>query len=166
MIGILLVAIAVFMFTNKLVIHNLVSNLDVSYALLDEYIPSERIVPTEQIKTRSRSSFIAWQMLGSEGQKFILNGPTKNNLTTLVNRNNIKQPLRVYAGLRSAESIEKRAQLVLDEMIRVDAFSRRKLVIATPTGTGWIDPEVADTFEYLHAGDTAIVTMQYAYLPS
>jgi len=40
------------------------------------------------------------------------------------------------------------------------------LVVATPTGRGWLDPGAVDTLEYLHAGDTAIVTMQYSYLPS
>ncbi len=40
------------------------------------------------------------------------------------------------------------------------------LVIATPTGTGWLDPGAVDTLEYLHAADTAIVSMQYSYLPS
>ena len=35
-----------------------------------------------------------------------------------------------------------------------------------PTGTGWLDPGAVDTLEYLHAGDTAIVSMQYSYLPS
>ena len=40
------------------------------------------------------------------------------------------------------------------------------LLVATPTGTGWLDPGAVHTLEYLHAGDTAIVTMQYSYLPS
>ncbi len=40
------------------------------------------------------------------------------------------------------------------------------LVVATPTGTGWLDPGAVDTLEYLHSGDTAIVSMQYSYLPS
>jgi uncharacterized membrane protein len=39
-------------------------------------------------------------------------------------------------------------------------------VVATPTGTGWLDPGAVDTLEYLHEGDTAIVAMQYSYLPS
>ena len=39
-------------------------------------------------------------------------------------------------------------------------------MIATPTGTGWIDDAAADTLEYLHRGDTAIVAQQYSYLTS
>ncbi len=40
------------------------------------------------------------------------------------------------------------------------------LVVATPTGTGWLDPGAVDTLEYLHAGNSAIVSVQYSYLPS
>jgi uncharacterized membrane protein len=56
--------------------------------------------------------------------------------------------------------------LALQELIRVGGFNRKILVVATPTGTGWLDPGAVDTLEYLHGGDTAIVTMQYSYLPS
>jgi uncharacterized membrane protein len=40
------------------------------------------------------------------------------------------------------------------------------LIVATPTGTGWLDPAAVDTVEYMHHGDTAIVSIQYSYLPS
>ena len=35
-----------------------------------------------------------------------------------------------------------------------------------PTGTGWVDSDVTDSLEYMYAGDTALVSMQYSYLPS
>ena len=50
--------------------------------------------------------------------------------------------------------------------IRVGAFDRSVLVVAVPTGTGWMDPAATDTLEYLHGGDTAIVAVQYSYLSS
>ena len=40
------------------------------------------------------------------------------------------------------------------------------LAVATTTGTGWVDPTLADPVEYLYGGDTAIAAMQYSYLPS
>ena len=76
------------------------------------------------------------------------------------------RPLRVYVGLGSRETPEERAELAFKELIRVGGFDRSLLVVATPTGTGWLDPGAVDTLEYLHGGDTAIVTMQYSYLPS
>ena len=56
--------------------------------------------------------------------------------------------------------------LALAEMLRVGAFARKVLVVAVPTGTGWMDPAATDTLEYLHGGDTAIVAVQYSYLSS
>ena len=75
-------------------------------------------------------------------------------------------PLRVYVGLNSADDAAARAQLALDELIRVGGFDRSVLVVVVPTGTGWMDPAATDTLEYLHGGDTAIVAQQYSYLSS
>jgi uncharacterized membrane protein len=35
-----------------------------------------------------------------------------------------------------------------------------------PTGTGWMIPKAAASLEQLHRGDTAIVAIQYSFLPS
>ena len=40
------------------------------------------------------------------------------------------------------------------------------LVVVTTTGTGWVDPAASDSLEYEFNGDTAMVAMQYSYLPS
>jgi uncharacterized membrane protein len=76
------------------------------------------------------------------------------------------EPLRVYVGLNSADSVEARAQLALAEMIRIGAFERSTVVIVTPTGTGWVDPESQTALEYLLRGDVASVSVQYSYLAS
>ena len=76
------------------------------------------------------------------------------------------QPIRVYVGLDAAASAEQRAALAVQELERTGAFERDVLGIFTATGTGWIDPKVADALEYLHRGDTAEVSMQYSFLPS
>src|SRR5690606_34042391 len=65
-----------------------------------------------------------------------------------------------------AETVEERAALALEELQRVDAFERSVLVVITPTGTGWVDPGAANTVEYLHRGDIAMVAVQYSYLES
>ena len=38
--------------------------------------------------------------------------------------------------------------------------------MATTTGTGWINEAEASALEYMYNGDTAIVSMQYSFLPS
>ena len=70
------------------------------------------------------------------------------------------------SGLNSAETAEERAALALAEMQRTGAFDRSLLVIATPTGTGWVDPAAMLPLEIMHGGDVASVSVQYSYLPS
>ncbi len=130
-------------------------------AIIDEEIQQ----PTDAMASGSAESLIPWDSIGRRGKEFIVTGPTKERLTQFLKKQSIR-PVRVYVGLRSRDTVQERARLALDELKRVDAFSRSVLVVATPTGTGLLDPGAVDTLEYLHAGDSAIVSMQYSYLPS
>ena len=56
--------------------------------------------------------------------------------------------------------------MLVNELVRTGAFSRKVLVIAPTTGTGWIDPVAASSLETMYNGDTAIVGLQYSFLPS
>ncbi len=76
------------------------------------------------------------------------------------------EPIRVYAGTKSAPGLRAQAELVLSELKRTGAFSRSVLAVATTTGRGWVDPGQVDPLEYIYGGDTAIAAMQYSYLPS
>ncbi len=160
-----LVAALVFFLTNNMMIGKIVSALDNTYLIIDENIASDLSPPKWQSASGSSNSHIPWQSIGKTGQEFIINGPDKHAIESFWEKPSL-QPLRVYVGLRSKETAEQRAELALQELIRTNAFERSKLVIATPTGTGWLDPHAVDTFEYIHQGDTAIVAMQYSYLPS
>jgi uncharacterized membrane protein len=40
------------------------------------------------------------------------------------------------------------------------------VAVATTTGTGWINEAEAESVEYMFNGDSAIVSMQYSFLPS
>ena len=72
----------------------------------------------------------------------------------------------MYAGLASAPTVQERADLIVAELERTGAFDRAVLVVATTTGSGWLEPQAVDAIEYLQGGDTAIAAMQYAYTPS
>jgi uncharacterized membrane protein len=52
------------------------------------------------------------------------------------------------------------------DLDRAGGFDRGNLLVATTTGSGWLDSGATDSFEYLTGGDSAIVAMQYSYLPS
>lgn len=138
---------------------------DAIFLRIDEVIDESIEQPANELASGSAKSLIDWDSIGLQGKNFIVHGPTKEQIAKFWGKD-AKQPLRVYVGLRSKEPTEERAKLALQELIRIGGFQRSVLVVATPTGTGWLDPGAVDTLEYLHAGDTAIVSMQYSYLPS
>ena len=63
-------------------------------------------------------------------------------------------------------AVEQEADLAVRELERTNAFDRAVLAVGTTTGTGWINENTADSLEYIYNGDTAIVSLQYSYLPS
>ncbi|TPM35105.1 alpha/beta-hydrolase family protein [Mesorhizobium sp. B2-3-4] len=138
---------------------------DGSYQKLDALVEDKARQPADPAKTGSAASLIDWEHLGRTGREFVTTGPAKQDLQSFLKRDAL-EPIRVYAGLRSADTAEERARLALAELKRVGAFDRSILVIITPTGTGWIDPAAIDTLEYLRGGDVASVAIQYSYLPS
>jgi len=121
--------------------------------------------PLSFYKSGSPESLVPWDTLGYQGQAFTGRGPSQQQLTDYY-KGKTKEPIRVYAGINSADSPQARANLALQELKRTDAFSRQVLVLATATGTGWLEPQSVDSIEYMYGGDTAIVTQQYSYLPS
>jgi uncharacterized membrane protein len=119
----------------------------------------------EPERSGSPSSFARWDTLGFQGRNFVATGPRALELTAL-NGRRASEPIRVYAGLQSASTAEGRIDLLLSELDRTRAWDRKILVIIPTTGTGWVDPVAARAIESMYNGDTALVAMQYSYLPS
>jgi uncharacterized membrane protein len=136
-----------------------------AFGARDNTIPVGVYQPTSDLKSGSPASLIPWEKIGFQGRGFVGTGPDASAIESYT-KQPAKEPIRVYAGLASADSAQARAQLALAELKRTKAFDRDVLVLATATGTGWLDPDVMDAVEYLHGGDTAIVSQQYSYLPS
>jgi uncharacterized membrane protein len=121
--------------------------------------------PRAPERSGSPQSLAQWEELGYYGRSFVRGGPTVAQLEA-VNGTGAKEPIRVYAGLQSADTVQGRADLVLAELKRTGAFDRKVLVVATTTGMGFLDSRGTDPLEYLWNGDTAIAGVQYSYLPS
>ena len=121
--------------------------------------------PTSALRSGGEGSLVAWEDLGRQGRSFVSSGPTVEDLDDYWGSGSM-EPIRVYVGLRSADTLEERADLLLDELIRTGAFEREALVLGTVTGTGYLDPAGVDPLEYLLRGDVAIAGVQYSYLPS
>ena len=138
---------------------------EASFREYDSLIEAETERPTDPLKTGSSASLLAWDKLGRAGREFISSGPTREEISAFTGRAAL-QPVRVYVGLRSADTPEARAKLALEELKRVGGFKRSVLTVVTPTGTGWVDPAAVDSVEYLHDGAVASVALQYSYLAS
>lgn len=138
---------------------------DASFQQFDALMEPDLAPPDDPRKTGSAASLLDWENLGRTGRAFVAAGPDAAEISAFTGQPAL-EPVRVYAGLNSAETAGERAQLALAELERTGAFQRSVLVILTPTGTGWIDPSAVDTLEYLHHGDVASVAVQYSYLPS
>lgn len=121
--------------------------------------------PTQPQRSGSPASFAAWDTLGFQGRNFVAGGPDAAELQR-VNGRPAQEPIRVYAGLQTADTDEQRIAVVLSELERTGAFDRQLLVIVPTTGTGWVNPVAARALELMYNGDTAMVAMQYSYLPS
>lgn len=139
---------------------------DSIFGTRDHTAPQGISQPVDPNRSGSPDSLITWDTIGFQGRGFVGSGPTKAAISRYYDGQPAKDPVRVYAGLASSTSAQGRANLAVAELKRTKAFERDVLVIATATGTGWIDPSAADSLEYMHRGNTAIVSQQYSYLPS
>lgn len=121
--------------------------------------------PTAPERSGSPASAQAWDTLGLEGRTFVGRGPDATDITAVTGRPAI-EPIRVYAGRESADSVAGVADLVVAELDRTKAWERKVLAVNTTTGRGWVNQNVASSLEYIEGGDTAIASMQYSFLPS
>jgi uncharacterized membrane protein len=121
--------------------------------------------PVDPERSGSPASFAPWDTLGFEGRNFVAGGPDAEELTR-INQRPAKEPVRVYAGLQTADTDTARMDVLIHELDRTGAFDRKVLVIVPTTGTGWINPVAARSIETIYNGDTAMVGVQYSYLPS
>jgi Predicted membrane protein len=138
---------------------------DSSFRQMDNLLEDEIAAPSDPSKTGGPASLLDWHGLGRQGRHFIASSPRREEIERFWGEPAM-EPIRVYAGLNSAEEIEDRARLALEELIRQGGFERSTLVVIAPTGTGWVDPAAVDTLDYLHRGDVASVALQYSYLSS
>ncbi len=164
-ISVVVVGLLLLYVGNGVVARGLLSTADDFFLKTDGLIDDGVEQPTSGLASGNSNSLIEWETIGRRGKNFIVGGPTQDEISKFLDRD-AKEPIRVYVGMRCRDTQRERAELALEELKRVGGFDRSLLIVATPTGTGWLDPGAVDTIEYLHGGDTAIVSTQYSYLPS
>ncbi|SBT93004.1 Uncharacterized membrane protein [Streptomyces sp. DI166] len=164
-VGWLLVAATSWLLISGLLLEGLVGAANEAFSLRDTETPEGIRQPTTSTRSGGPGSLVPWDSLGREGRVFIGSGPSAADITRFSGEP-AREPVRAYAGLDTADDTEERAARAVADLRRAGGFERANLLVATTTGSGWVDPANVDTFEYLTGGDSAAVALQYSFLPS
>jgi uncharacterized membrane protein len=164
-IGWTAVVIATWLLVSGLLLDGLVALADQGFSVRNTTTDEGAVPPTSALRSGGPGSLVSWESLGRQGRNFSGTGPTTEEIAAFTG-SPATEPIRAYAGTLAADDVEARAQLAVDDLDRAGGFQRGNLLVATTTGSGWLEAGAVDSFEYLTGGDSAIVGMQYSYLPS
>ncbi|MBP1816849.1 alpha/beta-hydrolase family protein [Mycobacterium sp. OAE908] len=150
---------------NGVVARVAMSTINKTFSAVNDETDPDFPAPTSKLRSGGPESLASWESLGHQGRVFVSAGPTIDKLTKFNGAPAI-EPIRAYAGLHSADGIKATAKLAAEELRREGGLNRAVVAVATTTGTGWINEAEASALEYMYNGNTAIVSMQYSFLPS
>ena len=150
---------------NGVVVRFAMSTINKTFAAVNDETDPDNPAPESDLRSGGPESLVTWESLGHQGRMFVSSGPTVEELSEF-NGTPAIEPIRAYAGLNSADGIKATAALAAQELQRAGGLDRAVVAVATTTGTGWINAAEAAALEYMYNGDTAIVSMQYSFLPS
>lgn len=150
---------------NGVAVRVVMDTVNKSFAAINDEDHPDFPAPETPLRSGGPQSLVSWESLGRQGRIFVAAGPTVEELSAF-NGKPATEPIRAYAGKYSADTIQATAELAARELERAGGLDRQLVAVATTTGTGWINQAQADVLEYLYNGNTAIVSMQYSFLPS
>jgi uncharacterized membrane protein len=164
-VGWVLVVGLTYLVVSGLLLQGFVSLMNAAYSVRDTMTAEGVHQPTTSLRSGGPGSLIPWNSLGWQGRNFIGKGPSVSDIENFTGHPAM-EPIRIYAGLASANGAQAQASLAVRDLQRAGGFGRKYLVVVTTTGSGWVDPALVDSLEYLSGGDCATVAIQYSYLPS
>ncbi len=150
---------------NGVVVKFAMRTMNNTFATVNNEMDPDTAAPRTPLRSGGPQSLVSWESLGHQGRIFIKAGPSVAQLTAF-NGAPATEPIRAYAGLDSADGITAAAELAARELQRAGGLRRAVIAVGTTTGTGWINEAEADALEYMYNGNSAVVSMQYSYLPS
>lgn len=163
--GLLLVVLMGWLLIDGVGVRTMLAVAERTYQAQDQETREGDEQPTSPLRSGSPESGEDWATLGRDGRTFVAGGPGPEKITRVTGRPAM-DPIRVYAGVVSAETIPGVADRVVAELQRTGAFERSTLAVVTTTGRGWVNTAAAESLEYITAGDSAIAAMQYSHLQS
>jgi uncharacterized membrane protein len=164
-LGWVLVVGLTYLVVSGLLLQGFVNLMNKAYSTRDTTTAEGVHQPATSLRSGGPGSLVRWDSLGYQGRNFIGKGPSVSDIEKLAHQPAV-EPIRIYAGLASADGPQAQAALAVDDLRRAGGFQRKNLIVVTTTGSGWVDPALVDTVEYLSGGDCATVAIQYSYLPS
>jgi uncharacterized membrane protein len=139
------------------------SRVAVQERLLEEAYAA---VPSRCGVTGGPDSAYDFADLGREGRRFISQAYTAHELTRVLGVD-AAEPVRAMLPLpEQTGDTAKDAAALVAEVERLGGFAKSHLVLAAPTGDGYVSYVQTETVELLTAGDCATVTVPYAQVPS
>ena len=170
-LAILAVAGAAYVFADRLVVRNFMSTVYKEAEELNREFLSGAPQPHEPQRSGSPASAEPWRTMGRQGRAVVSGGPRAHDIARVLEAplDEVKEPIRIFIGLRDGErsrSYEEMAEAALREMDRTGAWERGHIAVMSSAGTGWINDFHTSGFEFVARGDSAIVAMQYSYVPS
>ncbi|SEO61886.1 alpha/beta hydrolase [Trujillonella endophytica] len=164
-LGGLTVALLAVLLISGVAVDGLLAAADRAFALADQGTAEGVEQPDSRLRSGGPGSLIEWDSLGREGRTFVAGGPSAGEIAAFTG-GEAPEPIRIYSGVATADDVEDRAQVAVDDLARAGGFDRTRLLVATTTGRGWLDAGSLSAFEYIAGGDSAVVAMQYSYVPS
>src|SRR5215467_14160826 len=164
-VGWVLVVGLTYLVVSGLLIQGFIGLMNRAYSVRDTTTAEGVQKPTTTLRSGGPGSLIPWDTLGFQGRNFIGKGPSVSDIEKFTGQPAMA-PIRIYAGLASAKGAEAQAALAVKDLQRAGGFQRKYLDVVTTTGSGWVDPALVDSFEYLTGGNCATIAIQYSYLPS
>jgi uncharacterized membrane protein len=164
-VGWLLVVGLTYLVVSGLLLQGFIGLMNKAYSVRDTTTAEGVQKPTTSLRSGGPGSLIPWDTLGFQGRNFIGKGPSVSDIGQFTGQPAM-EPIRIYAGLASAKGAQAQAALAVKDLQRAGGFQRKYLDVVTTTGSGWVDPALVDSFEYLTGGNCATVAIQYSYLPS
>ncbi len=164
-IALVLVVWAVLAALNTHVLERSLDGFNATFAAGDLDLDGAPAPPDSRLRSGGPDSEVDWAETGHEGRRFLTRGPDAEAIGELAPGRAV-EPVRVFVGRAQDEELDDRVRLAMAELERFDAFSRKVILVVVPTGTGWVNEQIVQPVEYLNAGDTATVAVQYSHLPS
>ncbi|MBC7644458.1 MAG: alpha/beta-hydrolase family protein, partial [Thermoleophilia bacterium] len=126
------------------------------------------LVANELLATVSggANSTLKFDALGKHGQEFVSEAISGTEIQRIMGEG--VDPLRAYASLTSAPTMEGRVDALMAEAEKLGYFDGKidRVVIATATGSGFIDPPSIQAAEIAARGKIGTLAIQYNNAPS